>query len=96
MQTPMSKSLLAPFGAPQDNRSLWLSISKRAVGGKGDNLQLKCMAPETGWTAYRARVIQCPPAARSLVLKLIPVSNSKVLLLLKSMDKDNEEVLVVE
>lgn len=37
-----------------------------------------------------------PPAAKSLVLKLIPVSDSKVLLLLESVDKHNEEVLVVE
>lgn len=29
-------------------------------------------------------------------LKLIPVSNSKVLLLLKSMDKNDEKVLVIE
>lgn len=53
-------------------------------------------APAVGWIAHRLGVSQFPLAARSFVPKLIPVSNSKVLLLLKSMDKHNEEVLVVE
>lgn len=54
------------------------------------------MAPDMGWIAYRLRINHSPPAARSLVLKLIPVSNSKVLLLLESVDKHDEKVLVVE
>lgn len=53
-------------------------------------------APAMGWIAHRLGINQFPMAARSSVLKLIPVSNSEVLLLLESMDKHNEEVLVVE
>lgn len=49
-----------------------------------------------GWIAHRLGINQSAPAAKSLALKLIPVSNSKVLLLLESMDKHDEKVLVVE